>query len=252
MDDHIKKSVRRVIEKMHDSVGEQLTVEEMARTAMFSKFHFCRIFQRITGVSPGRFLSAIRFQRAKQLLVSTSLSVTDISHHVGYTSVGTFSSRFSSSVGISPTTYRRLGGVIPRIRTDDDRSESPATPGATIQGKVTALPGVVLDWVFVGLFPDRIQQGRPVRYVILPGPGGYVLDQVPLGTWFLLAHAVSIGAPARPQPPNRDLLVGCHGPVGIRRGGGVRRADVVLRPMQAFDPPVVHAVAVASPVREAG
>src|SRR5882757_316060 len=80
MEEVIESAVNRVIESMHRNLGEQLTVDDMARTAMFSKFHFSRVFQRATGVSPGRFLSAIRLQEAKRLLVSTELSVTEISH----------------------------------------------------------------------------------------------------------------------------------------------------------------------------
>ena len=95
MEESTKQAVDRAISTMRENLGEQLTVDDMARAAMFSKFHFTRIFQRVTGVSPGRFLSALRLQRAKQLLVSTSLNVADISLRVGYNSVGTFSSRFT-------------------------------------------------------------------------------------------------------------------------------------------------------------
>src|ERR687887_1129758 len=95
---------------MQQNLGERLTIDDMARSAMFSKFHFSRVFQRVTGVSPGRFLSAMRLEEAKRLLLTPSLTVADISHRVGYNSVGTFSSRFRHSVGVSPTTYRQLGG----------------------------------------------------------------------------------------------------------------------------------------------
>ncbi|WP_415624302.1 AraC family transcriptional regulator [Phytohabitans flavus] len=49
MSDVIEKAVHRAIERMHENLAAPLTVEEMARTAMFSKFHFTRIFQRVTG-----------------------------------------------------------------------------------------------------------------------------------------------------------------------------------------------------------
>ena len=102
MDDVIERAVLRVIDSMHENLGEPLTIDDMARTAMFSKFHFSRVFQRVTGLSPGRYLSAVRLQEAKRLLASTSLSVTDISHRVGYSSVGTFSSRFATAWASRP------------------------------------------------------------------------------------------------------------------------------------------------------
>src|SRR5215212_10512242 len=67
MEKAIEQAVGRVIETMRENLGEQLTVDDMARTAMFSKFHFSRFFQRVTGVSPGRLLSAMRLQEAKHL-----------------------------------------------------------------------------------------------------------------------------------------------------------------------------------------
>src|SRR4051794_38710734 len=114
MDANIERSMERVVYQMEEKLGEEITIDDLAHAALFSKFHFSRLFQRTTGISPGRFLSALRLERAKHLLVSTSLNVVDISHRVGYASVGPFSSRFSSSVGVSPTTHRRLGGVSQR------------------------------------------------------------------------------------------------------------------------------------------
>src|SRR6266545_1373534 len=120
MEEAAERAVLRAIGAMRERLGEQLTVDDLARAAMFSKFHFSRMFQRVTGVSPGRFLSALRLQKAKHLLVSTTMSVADISVHVGYNSVGTFSSRFSRSVGMSPTTYRRRAGYAPVIPIDTE------------------------------------------------------------------------------------------------------------------------------------
>ncbi|WP_436837828.1 helix-turn-helix domain-containing protein [Micromonospora chersina] len=226
---------------MHDNVGNPITVDEMARTAMFSKFHFCRLFQKVTGVSPGRFLAALRFQRAKHLLVSTSLSVTDISGRVGYTSVGTFSSRFSSSVGISPSTYRRLGGVIPRVHIEPTPDLSTPAPSA-LEGEVHPPADAAVGKVFVGLFPDRIQLGRPARCTLLPGPGSFRLGNVPPGRWYILAHAAFLdgrrGAPGSTQ----SLSVGSFGPLVVTRPGSAGNVLIQLRPMQPFDPPVVHAL----------
>ncbi|MBM7074953.1 helix-turn-helix domain-containing protein [Micromonospora humida] len=242
MEDHSSRAVRRVIAEMHQNLGKQFSVDEMARTALLSKYHFCRVFHRVTGVSPGRFLSAIRFQRAKHLLLATSWSVTDISHQVGYASVGTFSARFSSSVGLSPSSFRRLGrapGLEDPSRPPGPVRSGPAeTTGPTVRGQVRALPGEAPDWVFVGLFPERIQQGRPVSSTVLPGPGPYLLGPVPPGTWFVLAHATHR---RRPATGVRPLLVGHHGPVTVGVPARSARADLTLRPMRTFDPPVVHA-----------
>jgi AraC-like DNA-binding protein len=250
MEEVIEKAVSRVIESMHENMGEQLTIEDMARTAMFSKFHFSRVFQRATGVSPGRFLSAIRLEEAKRLLVATTSSVTEISHLVGYASVGTFSSRFRSSVGVSPTTYRRLGGFTARI-CPDERLRIPSRRRAAIRGHVWAPSSGRPGPIFLGLFPDRLPQGQPVRCTVLHQPGSYALDDVPPGTWHLLVYSAGTGPDVAGQddliPMQRDggrvnTFVGSHGPITIRPDTSVRPADVRLRQMNAFDPPVLLAL----------
>lgn len=99
-------AVRRVVAAMHDNLGDPFTADDMARTAVFSKYHFIRLFQRTTGLTPGRFLARLRIQEAERLLLTTELSVAEISQRVGYSSMGTFSSRFKVSVGVSPSVYR--------------------------------------------------------------------------------------------------------------------------------------------------
>ncbi len=243
MENAIELAVGRVIETMRENLGEQLTVDDMARTAMFSKFHFSRFFQRVTGVSPGRLLSAMRLQEAKRLLVSTSLTVTEISHKVGYTSVGTFSSRFRSSVGVSPTTYRQLRGFTQTVATERRRDAAPRS--ATLRGEVRAALPDQLGLIFVGLFADPIPQGQPVSCTVLHRAGPYLLENVPDGNWYLLAHSVAAGleeAVSGPLAGDQTLCVGSHGPLKIGSDTALRHADVQLRPVQSLDPAVLHAL----------
>jgi AraC-like DNA-binding protein len=241
VDESIQRAVNRAIIAMRENLGEQLTVDDIARAAMFSKFHFTRIFQRATGVSPGRFLSALRLQRAKHLLVSTSLNVADISLRVGYNSVGTFSTRFSKSVGMSPTAYRKRAGFAPQISPDPTFGREHRST-ALVYGRVW--PAQADATVFVGLFPDRIPQGRPVRCTILFGHGQYRFDRVPPGTWYLLAQSVTGDARAVTGALDGvdDLIsVATRGPLAISRYT-IMRADLGLKPVDTLDPPVLLAL----------
>jgi AraC family transcriptional regulator len=246
-----ESAVGRAIEAMRNNLAEPLTVNEMARIAMFSKFHFSRIFRRVTGISPGRFMTAMRLARAKQLLASTSMSVTEISHEVGYCSVGTFSTRFSSSVGVSPRAYRRLNGI-PANPSAALCQPAPDQPSATVEGVVT--DGCETGYVFVGIFPDPVPQGRPVSCAVRAGPGPYTLKNVRPGRWFVLAHhAPAHHGPVHHAPachadgtPPRlgeepAASVATHGPIVVRPDTVVR-TDLRLRPMRAFDPPVLLAL----------
>jgi len=241
----IELAVGRVIETMRDNLGERLTIDDMARTAMFSKFHFSRLFRKVTGVSPGRFLSAMRLQEAKRLLVSTSLTVTEISHRVGYTSVGTFSSRFRNSVGVSPTTYRQLGGFTPEPGQGARHGTAAAVRSVTVRGEIHSPMVDRLGLIFVGLFTDPIPQGQPVRCTILHHPGPYILDDVPLGSWYLLAHSVAAGLEEFVRGPRSDnlvLCVGSNGPLRVQPDTTTLHADVLLGPLPSPDQNLLSAL----------
>src|SRR2546423_8593866 len=101
------QAVERAIQAMHTHLQEQLTLEDLAAVAYLSPSHFHRVFHRLIGIAPGEFLSALRFQAARRLLLTTSLSVTDICFEVGYSSTGSFTSRFTQLVGLSPRLLRQ-------------------------------------------------------------------------------------------------------------------------------------------------
>lgn len=237
MDEMVVRAVERAIETMRQGLSEKITVDDLARSALFSKFHFSRIFQQVTGVSPGRFLSTIRLEEAKRLLLSTSWTVADISYQVGYNSVGTFSSRFHSSVGVSPITYRQLGGAPIKPPTADRHLA--LTPVSSVRGHISAPLTGRLGPIFVGLFPRRILRGSPIRYVMLDRSGPYMLPNAPPGTWHLMAHSV----PADTEEGTDQIpLIGSYGPITVRPGITARLAEVHLRPMRTIDPPVLLAL----------
>lgn len=239
METQVEKAVLRAVEAMRQNLGEQVSIDDFARAAIFSKFYFSRVFHRVTGLSPGHFLTAMRIDEAKRLLTTTSLPVTDISHQVGYSSVGSFSTRFSSSVGVAPSVYRQLGGVIPKVQTGPCRASFGAG-SVTLRGEVQSPMGD--HPVFLGLFSDRILQGRPAGYTVLVRPGPYVLENVPLGAWHLMAKSSVPGSPG-------ESYIGSHGPIVIRPDTGTRRADVRMRPMRPLDPPVLLALPDLKPRR---
>ncbi|HEY3263256.1 MAG TPA: AraC family transcriptional regulator [Pseudonocardiaceae bacterium] len=83
-----------------------LDLDELARVACVSKYHFVRCFEATYGETPIRYLTRRRVERAQDLLRSANLTVTEICMMVGFASLGSFSSRFTQLVGESPTAYR--------------------------------------------------------------------------------------------------------------------------------------------------
>jgi AraC-like DNA-binding protein len=119
----------------------------MAAEAGYSKFHFARAFKDAYGESPGAYLTRRRVERAQDLLRSANLTVTEIRLLVGFSSLGSFSSRFTDLVGLSPSAYQRhhgsLGGPppIPGCFLMDWNRPRPEATGSAISEKPDA-PGL--------------------------------------------------------------------------------------------------------------
>ena len=86
--------------------AEPLTVDDLAAAAGLSRAHFSREFRRAYGESPHAYLLTRRLERAAALLRMTDHSVADICFSVGLQSVGSFTTSFTRTYGVSPTAYR--------------------------------------------------------------------------------------------------------------------------------------------------
>ncbi|MEU8521282.1 AraC family transcriptional regulator [Streptomyces sp. NBC_01216] len=238
----IERAVRNVIQDMHANLGQDLTIDDMARTAMFSKFHFTRAFRDVTGTSPGRFLSALRLQEAKRLLVDTRFSVADISSQVGYSSVGTFSSRFKSCVGVSPSMFRELGGFTSAIGTDPAGGD--VSTSNSLRGRVSFPEERSPGNCFLGLFPSPVPQGQPVRCTVLDGPGSFELRDIPAGTWYVLVHSVPYGYEHLASGTGEEdiVSVGRYGPITAHADTLLLPVEITLRPVESLDPPILMAL----------
>ena len=99
--------LRRVRDRMDREYAQPLDVEALARGAAMSAGHLSRQFRRAYGESPYSYLMTRRIERAMTLLRRGDLSVTQVCFEVGFSSLGTFSTRFSELVGMPPSAYRR-------------------------------------------------------------------------------------------------------------------------------------------------
>jgi AraC-like DNA-binding protein len=103
---YLLPALRRARDLIDRDFAQPLDLEAMAREAGYSRFHFARAFTDAYGETPRRYLTRRRIERAKTLLRTANLSVTEICLVVGFDSLGSFSSRFRSLVGQSPAAYR--------------------------------------------------------------------------------------------------------------------------------------------------
>jgi AraC-like DNA-binding protein len=98
------------LRQAHDLIdrdyAEPLDLDVLAAAAGYSKFHFARTFAHAYGETPRAYLSRRRVERAKDLLRTANLSITEICFLVGFESLGSFSALFRRLVGQSPSEYR--------------------------------------------------------------------------------------------------------------------------------------------------
>ena len=98
--------LRHVRDRIDRDYAQPLDVEALARGVNMSAGHLSREFRRAYGESPYSYLMTRRIERAMALLRRGDLSVTEVCFAVGCASLGTFSTRFTELVGMSPSAYR--------------------------------------------------------------------------------------------------------------------------------------------------
>ncbi len=136
--DDVLVHLRRARDVADRDFAEPLDLEALAAEARLSKFHFLRLFRATYGVTPVEYVSMRRIERAQDLLRSTNLTVTEVCHAVGFSSLGSFSSRFRAVVGESPSGFQ-----------------------ARYAGRAPHIPGCVIFMWGLASAPQRRRSGRP-------------------------------------------------------------------------------------------
>ncbi|MGS2806980.1 helix-turn-helix domain-containing protein [Nocardia sp. MW-W600-9] len=136
--------LRRARDLIDRHYADPLDLDDLARAAGVSKYHFLRAFAAVYGRTPGAYLAERRIERAQDLLRATNLTVTEVCMLVGYSSLGSFSSKFRQLVGVTPSEYQArfadgaphipgcyvfMHGLSDRVRSDTAISEKPGGTG---------------------------------------------------------------------------------------------------------------------------
>jgi AraC family transcriptional regulator len=236
-----RESVKRAIAAMRCRIDQPLSLRSLARIGFASPYHFTRTFRSVTGLPPLHFLSALRLDVARTLLLHTHRKVIDICYDVGYSSVGTFTRRFTGSFGISPQQFRLMAQstrhvVHARNGLPEPRTEFPLGP--SFSGHVI-MPSGFRGLVCVGLFATPIPQSNPLACTIAAPNGDFQLNDVPQGKSFLFALGLEL--PIQPHEylcPNSALRAGAR-PVYVCGNIVSGDTDLLLRPPLQTDPPIL-------------
>ena len=119
----IETHLRRARDLMdRDFRDSDLDLDRIAAAAFLSRSYFVRRFSRQFGLTPGAYLTNRRIERAKDLLRFANLTVTEVCHAVGYSSLGSFSAAFLEATGENPSAFQRRWSA----------RENPRIPGCEI------------------------------------------------------------------------------------------------------------------------
>ncbi|HUC85465.1 MAG TPA: AraC family transcriptional regulator [Candidatus Acidoferrales bacterium] len=245
-------SVERAIRRMKEHLAEPLDLDALAQAAAISKFHLVRVFDETTGTTPHHFLSCLRIQRAKELLLESGLAVTDVCLEVGYNSPGTFSKTFSELVGLSPQEFRAM----PKRLTARQFAKAighylaakRTISGPTIEGVVEG-PGRPKGFVFVGTFTSGVPLGVPLSGTVLIRDGKFCIERPRLPEFHLLAALLPLSASLADMAASLPLSLVASLRVANDPAAPLEKPVLRLRPLRPTDPPIVLALPALPPLR---
>ena len=116
--DELFRRVRRGQEFLHAAAGSDIDLAGVAREACLSPYHFHRAFTQAFGETPHQYLTALRLARARLLLETTRLTVTEVAGAVGFESASSFCTLFRRTVGVSPSALRSEKKIGPPMNAD--------------------------------------------------------------------------------------------------------------------------------------
>ncbi|GIQ68121.1 AraC family transcriptional regulator [Xylanibacillus composti] len=246
--EHGFPEIDHVLAYIQQHLYDPLTLNDLAKQAAYSPYHFTRLFKKRIGVSPQYYVSVLRLQRAKELLLHTGLSVRDISLEVGQQSLGTFTTRFTERVGVTPAQFRNS----PMLAEDhkytlrhlnnweqyEMKAGRPVSPH-TIEGNVHAdqpFEGVV----FIGLFAKPIPERIPLYGTLLFNPGSFRFTNVRPGIYYIMATSMAWDMQAIDVLlPHNTLRTRSRTPVIVGGSEPVPFQHVQLYPPRIDDPPIL-------------
>lgn len=103
-----RDNINRAICYLREEFNNEFSLEDVARTANLSQYHFIRIFKSVTGKTPYDYLLEVKIEKAIELLKLKKYTITEICFMCGFNNLAHFSSVFKRKVGILPSQYKRI------------------------------------------------------------------------------------------------------------------------------------------------
>jgi len=100
--------LKRVLNFIKENYQEKISIDDLAKEANLTRYHFCRLFKSLTGQTPVEYINCFRINQAIRLLEDENLKIMDIAFDVGFDNFSYFIKKFREYKNCTPTEYRRL------------------------------------------------------------------------------------------------------------------------------------------------
>ena len=122
IDNEYKYRINNVIDHIEKNLDNDFSLTELSQISNFSKFHFSRIFQGITGETPFQLILRLRLEKAASLLVHGNDSVSDIAYKCGFKSLPVFSKNFKCHFNESATSFKKKNSNLNKVNSIKDKN----------------------------------------------------------------------------------------------------------------------------------
>jgi AraC-like DNA-binding protein len=240
--------IENVILFIQHHLDEPLTLTQLARYAGYSPYYFTRIFKEVMGISPFYYISALRMQKAKMLLLQTDFSIRDIALEIGQQSLGTFTTQFTKRIGVTPSKFRKSthqASAHFRSLKQLDRWTPDLTP-ARLTNRVTGTVESEIPFegfILIGLFPKPVPEGLPLYGTLLSSVRSFCFHDVKPGVYYMMATSVSWEMGVSDfLLPEKSLRFRSHEPIIVNDFVSVPPQHITLRPPTLDDPPILISI----------
>ncbi|TVQ35331.1 MAG: AraC family transcriptional regulator, partial [Spirochaetaceae bacterium] len=131
------RRINRVMDFIETNLEHPLPLERLAEVALFSKFHFHRVFFAQVGETPGQFIQRLRIEKAARLLLSNrERAVTEVALDCGFSDSAAFARAFRTTFGVSASEYRRRGKSPAGVMSDRNLSTVDGKQGKAVNDRL--------------------------------------------------------------------------------------------------------------------
>lgn len=195
MNESHTEAVEKAILYMKDRLNEDITSRQLADFVGYSPYHFTRVFKSVTGITIRQYLSALRIESGKSHLLKEPSLLVKILYSIGFSSMGSFHTRFKQFVGLSPKRFRSSSESLHSYV-----SQYESKPLSLPQEQESLLPRIECHikapesfrgLIFVGLFPRPVPDQKPIAGTALNLRNRTCqFSGIPHGTYYLLAAGI--------------------------------------------------------------